>query len=150
MELEQTIIIFLYKGKKKSCQRAKNKNEKKKPIRDYMLKRESERERELHSWTESTQTKEIEKNSHIAKESERIQRDIWRSKKHKQYPEFEIYVREICLHLVVRSDKDLLPSCSSSTPSLSLSLSLSVCLFLCVREKRTKTEKMFLYDFPFV
>ena len=107
-----------------------------------MLKRESERERELHSWTESTQTKEIEKNSHIAKESERIQRDIWRSKKHKQYPEFEIYVREICLHFVVRSDKIFFLLVLLQHPlSLYLSLSLSLCVSSSVWEKKEQRQR---------
>ena len=111
-----------------------------------MLKRESERERELHSWTESTQTKEIEKNSHIAKESERIQRDIWRSKKHKQYPEFEIYVREICLHFVVRSDKIFFLLVLLQHPlSLYLSLSLSLSLPLCERKKNKDRENVFVW-----
>ena len=150
MELEQTIIIFLYKGKKESCQGEKIKTKKRKPIRDYMLKRERERERESSiAELRAPKQRDREKHPHCKREWKNTKRHM-EIKETQTIPRiWNIRERDL-LTLGGPIWQDLLPSCSSSTPSLSLSLSLSVCLFLCVREKRTKTEKMFLYDFPFV
>ena len=149
MELEQTITIFLYKGKKESCQGEKIKTKKRKPIRDYMLKREGERETESFiaelrapKQKRSRKTPTLQKRVKEYKETYGDQRNTNNTQNLKYTWERFAYTWW--------SDLTRSSSFLFFFNTLSLSLSLSLCLFLCVREKRTKTEKMFLYDFPFV